>query len=78
MEAAVACVRIPTLLIRGAQSDVVSLDAVKALKAQIPHLETTDVGGAGHMVAGDRNDHFNAALLGFLDRLGDGYPRQAQ
>jgi pimeloyl-ACP methyl ester carboxylesterase len=78
MEAAVSCVGIPTLLIRGAQSDVVSLDAVKALQAQIPHLETTDVSGAGHMVAGDRNDHFNAALLGFLDRLGDGYPRQAQ
>jgi pimeloyl-ACP methyl ester carboxylesterase len=71
MEAAVSFVQIPTLLIRGAQSDVVSPDGVKALQAQIPHLETTDVSGAGHMVAGDRNDHFNTALLGFLDRLAE-------
>jgi pimeloyl-ACP methyl ester carboxylesterase len=71
MEAGVSRVKIPTLLIRGAQSDVVSLDGVKELKAKIPHLETTDVGGAGHMVAGDRNDHFNAALVGFLDRLAE-------
>jgi len=78
MDAAVSCVRIPTLLIRGAESDVVSLEGVRALQAQIPHLETTDVGGAGHMVAGDRNDPFNAALLSFLDRLGEGRPRQTQ
>jgi pimeloyl-ACP methyl ester carboxylesterase len=78
MDAAVPGIRIPTLLIRGAESDVVSLDGVKALQAQIPHLETTDVGGAGHMVAGDRNDPFNAALLSFLDRLAEGHPRQAQ
>jgi len=78
MDAAVPFIRIPTLLIRGAESDVVSLDGVKALRAQIPHLETTEVGGAGHMVAGDRNDPFNAALLSFLDRLGDGHPRQAR
>jgi hypothetical protein len=30
------------------------------------------------MVAGDRNDPFNAALLSFLDRLAEGHPRQAQ
>ena len=24
--------------------------------------------GAGHMVAGDRNDAFNDAVLGFVDR----------
>jgi pimeloyl-ACP methyl ester carboxylesterase len=69
MEAAASFIGIPTLLIRGAQSDVVSLDGVKALQGQIPHLETADVNGAGHMVAGDRNDHFNTALLSFLDRL---------
>jgi pimeloyl-ACP methyl ester carboxylesterase len=26
------------------------------------------VAGAGHMVAGDRNEVFNAAILDFLDR----------
>jgi pimeloyl-ACP methyl ester carboxylesterase len=66
--AAAARVRIPALLVRGAQSDVVSAEGVEALRAQMPHLETADVQNAGHMVAGDRNDHFNAAMLGFLRR----------
>jgi pimeloyl-ACP methyl ester carboxylesterase len=66
--AAAACVRIPALLVRGAQSDVVSAEGVEALRAQMPHLETADVPNAGHMVAGDRNDHFNAAMSGFLRR----------
>ena len=33
----------------------------------MPRLEVADVAGAGHMVAGDRNDAFNAAVLDFLD-----------
>jgi hypothetical protein len=28
-----------------------------------------DVAGARHMVAGDRNDRFSAAILGFLGKL---------
>ena len=34
-----------------------------------PHAEYADVAGAGHMVAGDRNDLFNDAIVGFLDRI---------
>ena len=62
-------VRVPTLLLRGAHSDVVSAAGVEALRALLPQLESQDVDAAGHMVAGDRNDHFIAALLGFLQRL---------
>jgi hypothetical protein len=29
------------------------------------------VEGAGHMVAGDKNDYFNDAIVGFLDPLLD-------
>jgi non-heme chloroperoxidase len=61
-------VRVPTLLVRGTQSDVVSAEGVEALRTQMPHLETTDVPDAGHMVAGDRNDPFNLAMLDFLRR----------
>jgi pimeloyl-ACP methyl ester carboxylesterase len=35
---------------------------------RVPHAEFADVAGAGHMVAGDRNEVFNQAILGFLDR----------
>ena len=31
-------------------------------------VEFADVAGAGHMVAGDRNEVFNRAVLDFLDR----------
>ena len=32
----------------------------------MPHARYVDVGGAGHMVAGDRNDAFNDAVIEFL------------
>ena len=36
----------------------------------VPHAEYIDVAGARHMVAGDRNDRFSTAILGFLGKLG--------
>ncbi|WP_037007004.1 alpha/beta fold hydrolase [Pseudomonas nitroreducens] len=63
-----ANVEIPTLLVRGKQSDVVSLEGVRELHALLPQLEFVDIEGAGHMVAGDRNDRFNSAILDFLQR----------
>lgn len=59
---------LPVLLVRGLRSDVVGPSGVAAFRALIPHLEVANVAGAGHMVAGDRNDAFNAAVLDFLDR----------
>lgn len=69
MEAAARRVRVPTLLVRGKQSDVVSHEGASQLLALIPHAACIDVEGAGHMVAGDRNDIFNSAILVFLDGL---------
>lgn len=60
--------RVPTLLVRGMKSDIVTDAGVADLAARIPALEVADIGGAGHMVAGDRNDQFNAAVLAFLRR----------
>ena len=34
----------------------------------VPHAEVVDVAGAGHMVAGDRNDAFNDAVVEFIER----------
>jgi pimeloyl-ACP methyl ester carboxylesterase len=62
---------VPTLLVRGRQSDLLSLEGARELLELVPHAEFADVAGAGHMVAGDRNDLFNAAIIEFLDRVRD-------
>jgi len=66
--AACAGVHIPTLLVRGLKSDIVSESGVADLRRLVPQTEVFDVPGAGHMVAGDRNDAFNAAIIDFLHR----------
>jgi pimeloyl-ACP methyl ester carboxylesterase len=66
---------VPALLIRGATSDVVSLDGVSAFLEAVPHSEFVDVEQAGHMVAGDRNDVFADAVSEFLGRV---YPIPAE
>lgn len=59
---------LPVLLVRGLLSDVVSDKGIAAFREQVPHLEVADVAAAGHMVAGDKNDAFNSAVLDFLTR----------
>ena len=59
---------VPMLLIRGQMSDLVSQERADEFLARFPQVEFTDVRGAGHMVAGDRNDIFAGAVLGFLAR----------
>ena len=39
---------------------------IKEFQQRIPHAQVVDVSGAGHMVAGDRNDIFLDAVLEFL------------
>ncbi|MBJ2303722.1 MULTISPECIES: alpha/beta fold hydrolase [unclassified Pseudomonas] len=68
MQDAAGKIEIPTLLVRGQQSDVVSPQGAEELQAMIPHMKFVDVEGAGHMVAGDKNDLFNAAIIEFLQR----------
>ena len=66
MTAAARAVGVPTMLVRGTQSDVVGAEGAERLQALIPDARIEDVGGAGHMVAGDRNDAFNAVVMDFL------------
>jgi pimeloyl-ACP methyl ester carboxylesterase len=61
-------VKIPTLLVRGSKSNIVTDDGIADLKTHLPQLEVFDVGGAGHMVAGDKNDAFNQGVFDFLRR----------
>jgi non-heme chloroperoxidase len=66
---AAAGVTIPTLIVRGVQSDVVSESGLQDMLRRIPTARAVDVSGAGHMVAGDDNDVFASALEGFLEAL---------
>jgi pimeloyl-ACP methyl ester carboxylesterase len=61
-------IKIPSLLVRGQHSDVVTDESIAELKTRLPQLEVATVGGAGHMIAGDRNSAFDCAILPFLDR----------
>lgn len=68
MKDAASGIEIPTLLVRGKQSDVVSPEGVRELREMLPQLDFVDIEGAGHMVAGDKNDLFNDAIVEFLQR----------
>lgn len=66
LAAAARALRIPTLLVRGRRSDLLSERGVEEFLDLVPRARFVDVANAGHMVAGDRNDAFTAAILPFL------------
>ena len=67
-ELAAAAVGVPTLLVRGTESEIVSADDVAAFRAVAPGAEYVEVPKARHMVAGDQNDEFTSAVVEFLVR----------
>jgi non-heme chloroperoxidase len=68
LEDAARCITLPTLLVRGGMSDLLSEEGAQAFLALCPHSEYVNVKGAAHMVAGDRNDVFAGAVIDFLTR----------
>lgn len=70
LSAAAARLACPVLLVRGALSDLVTPERAEAFRAIVPHAGIVDVGGAAHMVAGDRNDVFTAAIEDFVAAAG--------
>ena len=60
---------IPTLLVRGQQSELVDEAHAREFLELAPHARYVDVSGAAHMVAGDRNDAFSQAVAEFLVEL---------
>jgi len=69
LQAAARALTVPTLLVRGRVSDLLSEEGAEEFLQLVPHARMVDVTGAGHMVAGDRNDLFNGAVVGFLDEV---------
>jgi pimeloyl-ACP methyl ester carboxylesterase len=67
--AAARGLKIPAMLVRGGSSELVHDAHAKEFLTLVPHAKYADVAGARHMVAGDRNDQFSAAIIGFLSDL---------
>ncbi|PND54416.1 alpha/beta hydrolase [Mycobacterium sp. ENV421] len=66
--AAILAAGTPMLLVRGQMSDLVTQERADDFLARFPQIEFADVAGAGHMVAGDRNDLFADAVVQFLGK----------
>jgi pimeloyl-ACP methyl ester carboxylesterase len=62
-------ISVPTLLVRGMLSDIVSAAGAAELLELIPGATAIDVQGAGHMVAGDDNAIFVDQTTAFLGSL---------
>lgn len=60
---------VPTLLIKGALSNVVTQQEVDEFLQTIPHAHFVEIDQAAHMIAGDRNDIFAKAAISFLESL---------
>ena len=59
----------PTLVVRGAESDMVALETAEAMQRRIPNAKLATVEKAGHLVMGDNPTGFEAAVAQFLDGL---------
>lgn len=59
---------VPTLLIRGRMSDVVTEEDAREFLSIASHAEYVDLEGAAHMVAGDKNDVFIEVVSEFIRR----------
>jgi pimeloyl-ACP methyl ester carboxylesterase len=57
--------------VRGARSELIEDEHVREYQELVPHGTVIDVRGAGHMVAGDRNDVFGDAVIAYLGGLNE-------
>ena len=69
LEACARALTVPTMLVRGGMSDVLSEEGVQEFLQLAPAAEYVSITSAGHMVAGDRNDSFGKAVVEFLTRV---------
>jgi pimeloyl-ACP methyl ester carboxylesterase len=63
---AASALTVPTLIVRGGISDVVSEKVMAEFLDAVPHVQSVSVANAGHMVAGDSNHAFTRAVIDFL------------
>lgn len=70
IDAVVDALPVPTLLVRGASSELVTEEAAAAFLSRAKGAAYANIEKARHMVAGDRNDAFGDAVVAFLKGLG--------
>ncbi|WP_336968544.1 alpha/beta hydrolase [Sphingobium aromaticiconvertens] len=68
LDDAARALTLPTLLIRGGHSNIVTEESAREFLEMVPHADYAHIDGAHHMVAGDANDAFNDAVFAFIDR----------
>ncbi len=68
LEACAEHLALPTLLVRGGLSDILTEEGAQEFLRLCPDAEYVNIPGAAHMVAGDRNDVFGDAVVDFLLR----------
>jgi pimeloyl-ACP methyl ester carboxylesterase len=66
-----SALRCPTMIVRGAESDLFSDEDAQAMAAKIPGSSRVQIEGAGHNVQGDNPADLAEALRGFLAGLDD-------
>ncbi len=57
----------PALLVRGADSDVLSAEVAKRMIDALPDGRLVEIPGAGHTVPADQPEAFARAVRGFLE-----------
>lgn len=62
-------VECPVLLVSGGRSDLVTPQTISEFLSLVPHAQHVHLPDATHMVAGDDNNAFTAAVLNYLDAL---------
>ena len=70
--AAAPNIEVPVLLLSGGRSDVVSRETIAEFMHLLPHARHVEIPQATHMLAGDDNDAFIAAIGEFIRSLPDG------
>lgn len=68
LESAARALSVPTLLIRGGRSRIVTDEGAREFLEMVPHADYVHIDGAHHMVAGDANDAFNGAIFDFIGK----------
>ncbi|MEU0373006.1 alpha/beta fold hydrolase [Streptomyces sp. NPDC006283] len=61
-----AAVKVPTLIVVGADDAYTPVSDAEAMRDLIPHAELTVIDGAGHLPGVEQPERFNKALLNFL------------
>ncbi|EAQ00633.1 putative hydrolase [Janibacter sp. HTCC2649] len=66
LDDAARSLQVPTLLLQGALSDVVSDEGVEHFRSLVPHLRVERLADAAHTAAADDNDAFTRSVLDFV------------